>query len=80
MLAAAARVPRAQFARFFSSVATIKNVINGDFVESKTTKWVDIHNPGATQLCTKSNLNSAISHNFCSNQRAHCPRPVHYAI
>jgi hypothetical protein len=46
MLAAAARVPRAQLARFFSAVPTIKNVINGEFVESKTTKWVDIHNPG----------------------------------
>ena len=50
MLAAAARVPRAQLARFFSAVPTIKNVINGEFVESKTTKWVDIHNPGARAL------------------------------
>ncbi len=46
MLAAAARAPRAQLARFFSAVPTVKNVINGEFVESKTTKWVDIHNPG----------------------------------
>ena len=36
--------PASQF-NLYRSVSTTKLFINGEFRESKTTNWIDIHNP-----------------------------------
>lgn len=33
-----------------ASVPTVKNFINGQFVESKTDKWIDLHNPATGEI------------------------------
>lgn len=38
---------------YASSVPTTKLFINNEFVESKTTKWVDVHNPATNEVVTK---------------------------
>ncbi|XP_041353683.1 methylmalonate-semialdehyde dehydrogenase [acylating], mitochondrial-like [Gigantopelta aegis] len=35
------------------SVPTTKNFINGEFVESKTDKWIDLHNPATNEVITR---------------------------
>lgn len=37
---------------YASSVPTTKMWINNEFVESKTTKWVDLHNPATNEVVT----------------------------
>ncbi|KAK6182672.1 hypothetical protein SNE40_010300 [Patella caerulea] len=41
------------FARCYATVPTTKNFINGEFVESKTTKWIDLPNPATNELVTR---------------------------
>ena len=33
--------------------ATTQNIINGQWVESKTDRWIDVHNPATNQVVTK---------------------------
>lgn len=35
------------------NVPTVKNFINGQFVESKTTEWIDLYNPANNELLAK---------------------------
>ncbi|ESO86805.1 hypothetical protein LOTGIDRAFT_194671 [Lottia gigantea] len=41
------------FRRCYASIPTTKNFINGEFVESKTTKWIDLHNPATNEVVTR---------------------------
>ncbi|XP_054712923.1 probable methylmalonate-semialdehyde dehydrogenase [acylating], mitochondrial [Uloborus diversus] len=36
-----------------SSVPTTKLFIDGNFIESKTTEWIDLHNPATNEVITK---------------------------
>lgn len=36
-----------------SSIPTTKLYINGKFVESKTTEWIDLHNPATNEVVTR---------------------------
>ncbi|XP_070571367.1 probable methylmalonate-semialdehyde/malonate-semialdehyde dehydrogenase [acylating], mitochondrial [Ptychodera flava] len=38
---------------YTSSVATTKNFINNEFVESKATEWIDVHNPATNEVVTR---------------------------
>ncbi|KAK2523862.1 hypothetical protein Q9233_009743 [Columba guinea] len=40
-------------ASFSSSVPTTKLFIDGKFVESKTTEWIDIHNPATNEVVSR---------------------------
>ncbi|KAI2805974.1 hypothetical protein BLOT_004985 [Blomia tropicalis] len=40
-------------ARYLSSVPNTKLFINGKFVESKTTEWIDLHNPATNEIITR---------------------------
>jgi delta 1-pyrroline-5-carboxylate dehydrogenase len=42
-----------QFSSFSTKVSTLKNYINGEFVESKGTKFYDITNPATNELISK---------------------------
>ncbi|KAH9400838.1 Methylmalonate-semialdehyde dehydrogenase [acylating] mitochondrial [Tyrophagus putrescentiae] len=39
--------------RLLSSVPNTKLFINGQFVESKTTEWIDLHNPATNEVITR---------------------------
>lgn len=39
--------------RYMSSPATTKLFINGEFLESKTSKWIDLHNPATNEVVTR---------------------------
>jgi len=39
--------------RYMSSPATTKLFINGQFLESKTSKWIDLHNPATNEVVTR---------------------------
>ena len=42
------------FIRNYASAApTTKLYINGQFVESKTTEWIDLHNPATNEVVTR---------------------------
>ncbi|CAG5128061.1 unnamed protein product [Candidula unifasciata] len=53
--------------RCASSVPTTKMFINNEFVESKTNKWIDLHNPATNEVvtkvpeCTREELESAVA-------------------
>ena len=40
-------------ARPFSTAPSTKLFINGEFVESRTDKWIDVHNPATNELVTR---------------------------
>ncbi|RUS85657.1 hypothetical protein EGW08_006603 [Elysia chlorotica] len=43
-----------QLSRFYAaSVPTTKMFINNEFVESKTDKWIDLHNPATNEVVTR---------------------------
>jgi len=50
-----------------SSVPTTKMFINGKFVESKTSEWIDLHNPATNEVitrvpkCTQSEMEEAVA-------------------
>lgn len=46
------RTPNATF-HILRSVSTTKLYIDGQFVESKTTEWIDLHDPATNELVTK---------------------------
>ncbi|KAG1657000.1 putative methylmalonate-semialdehyde dehydrogenase [acylating], mitochondrial [Nymphon striatum] len=54
-------------ARCYSSAPTTKMFINGQFVESKTTEWIDVHNPATNEVvtrvpkCTQDEMESAVT-------------------
>ncbi|KAJ1948081.1 hypothetical protein FBU59_001757 [Linderina macrospora] len=51
---AKARAPSTMLKRTMSSnVPTTKLFINGEFVESQTTEWIDVHNPATQELVTR---------------------------
>uniref|UniRef100_A0A0B7A2K1 Aldehyde dehydrogenase domain-containing protein n=1 Tax=Arion vulgaris TaxID=1028688 RepID=A0A0B7A2K1_9EUPU len=38
---------------YASSIPTTKIFVNNEFVESKTKKWIDLHNPATNEVITK---------------------------
>lgn len=52
MLSSTRKAASKLYARHFSTLTT-KNFINGEFKESKATKWFNIHNPATQELVNK---------------------------
>lgn len=53
VLANRARSVSAGWSRSMSAVPNTKLFINGKFVESKTTDWIDLHNPATNEVVTR---------------------------